>query len=171
MLNPNCTFYDLLRISAESPAQIVYLDTVNSKGNGANVANENYARELLELFAYGVDNGYDQNDIVVMSRAWTGWSVEFVDTANANDPFATASATLYPGYNFTSKTNTIGTWAFNFKSGSYGTNRSPIFPGKIVPARFGPPWAGTPYQLALPPRSGNRRKVLTVPSFWRSSYG
>ena len=154
MLNPNCTFYDLLRISAESPAQIVYLDTVNSKGNDNNVANENYARELLELFAYGVDNGYDQNDIVVMSRAWTGWSVEFVDTANANNPFATASVTLYPGYNFTSKTNTIGTWAFNFKSGSYGTNRSPIFPGKTVPARFGPPWAGTPYQLALPPRSG-----------------
>ena len=37
MLNPNCTFYDLLKISAESPAMIVYLDTVNSKGSGNNV--------------------------------------------------------------------------------------------------------------------------------------
>ena len=74
MLNPNCTFYDLLKISAESPAMIVYLDTVNSKGNNNNVANGNYARELLELFTYGVDNGYDQNDIVIMSRAWTGSS-------------------------------------------------------------------------------------------------
>lgn len=154
MLNPNCTFYDLLRISAESPAQIVFLDTVNSKGNGNNIANENYARELLELYAFGVDNGYDQNDIVVMSRAWTGWSVEFVDTANAGNPFATVSSTLNPGINITSKTNTIGTWAFNFKSGSYGTNRAPIFPGSTVPARFGPPWAGTPYQLTLPQRSG-----------------
>ena len=154
MLNPNCTFYDLLRISAESPAQIVYLDTVNSKGNGNNIANENYARELLELYAYGVDNGYDQNDIVSLSRAWTGWSVELVDTANANNPFAAASVTLYPGANTTSKTNTIGTWAFNFKSANYGTNRSPIFAGKTVPARFGPPWAGASYQLALPPRSG-----------------
>jgi hypothetical protein len=48
MLNPNCTFSNLLTISAESPAMIVYLDSVNSKGNGNNIANENYARELLE---------------------------------------------------------------------------------------------------------------------------
>jgi len=154
MLNPNCTFHDLLKISAESPAMIVYLDTANSKGNDNNIANENYARELLELFTYGVDNGYDQNDIVVMSRAWTGWSVELVDTANENNPFASASVTIYPGTNSTSKANTIGTWAMNYKSENYGTNRSPIFPDKIVPSRFGPPWAGANYQLALPPRSG-----------------
>lgn len=153
MLDPNCTFYDLLRISAESPAQIIYLDTAGSKGNGNNIANENYARELLELYTFGVDNGYDQNDIVVMSRAWTGWSVELVDEANMNNPFAPASATLYPGVNTTSKTNTIGKWSFVFKPANYGTNRSPIFPGKVVPARFGPPWAGTPYQLTLPPRA------------------
>ena len=153
MLNPNCTFYDMLRISAESPAQIVYLDTVNSKGNGNNIANENYARELLELYAFGVDNGYDQNDIVVISRAWTGWSVELVDKANANNPFAAASVTFYPGANTTSKTNIIGTWAFNFKPANYGTNRGPIFASKTVPARFGPPWAGASYQLTLPPRA------------------
>ena len=155
MLNPNCTFYDMLKISAESPTQIIFLDTVNSKGNGANVANENYAREVLELFTFGVDNGYDQNDIVTLSRAWTGWSVEFVDFVNANNPFATASTTLYPGVNTTSKTNTIGTWAFNFKSASYGTNRAPIFAAKTVPARFGPPWAGASYQLTLPVRAAN----------------
>lgn len=154
MLNPNCTFYDLLRISAESPAMIVYLDTVGSKGNAKNIANENYARELLELFCFGVDNGYDQNDIVEISRAWTGWSVEFVDAVNVNNPFAPASVTLLPGSNSTTKVATIGKWAFNFKSGSYGTNRAPIFPGKTVPARFGPPWAGANYQLTLPPRSG-----------------
>jgi len=153
MLNPNCTFYDLLKISAESPAMIVYLDTVNSKGNNNNVANENYARELLELFTFGVDNGYDQNDIILMSRAWTGWSVELVDAENANNPFAAASLTYYPNTNSTSKANTIGTWAFNFKSGNHGTNRGAIFGGKTVPARFGPPWAGTPYQLVIPPRA------------------
>lgn len=152
MLNPNCTFYDLLKISAESPAQIVYLDTVNSKGSGNNIANENYARELLELFTFGVDNGYDQNDIILTSRAWTGWSVELVDPENANNPFAPASLTYYPNTNSTSKANTIGTWAFNFKSSNHGTNRGAIFGGKTVPARFGPPWAGMPYQLALPAR-------------------
>ncbi len=153
MLNPNCTFYDLLKISAESPAMIVYLDSVNSKGNNNNIANENYARELLELFTYGVDNGYDQNDIVIMSRAWTGWSVELVDSVNANNPFAPASATYYPNTNSTSKANTIGTLAFNFKSGNHGTNRGALFPGKTVPARFGPPWAGNSYQLNIPARA------------------
>jgi uncharacterized protein (DUF1800 family) len=154
MLDPNCTFYDLLKISAESPAMIVYLDSVASKGSGKNVANENFARELLELFTFGVDNGYDQDDIVTASRAWTGWSVELVDTVNATNPFAPASVTLYPGSNSTVKAATIGTWAFNFKSSNYGTNRAPLFPGKTVPARFGPPWAGASYQLTLPPRTG-----------------
>jgi len=37
LANPTCTFYDLLKISAESPAMIVYLDTVNSKGNAGNI--------------------------------------------------------------------------------------------------------------------------------------
>src|SRR5204862_8320486 len=55
--NPKCTFYNLLKISAESPAMIIYLDTVGSAGNGTKIANENYARELLELFTFGVDNG------------------------------------------------------------------------------------------------------------------
>src|SRR6185295_7508334 len=95
---------------------------------------------------------YDQNDIVLMSRAWTGWSVELVDAENAGNPFAPASVTYYPGTNSTSKPNIIGTWAFNFKSASHGTNRGAIFGGKTVPARFGPPWAGMPYQIALPAR-------------------
>ncbi len=152
LLNPNCTFYDLLKISTESPAMIVYLDSAGSRGNGNNIANENYARELLELFTFGVDNGYDQNDIILMSRAWTGWSVEIVDPPNASNPFAAQSFTYYPGTNSTSRANTIGTWAFNFKSANHGTNRGAIFGGKTVPARFGPPWAGTPYQIALPAR-------------------
>ena len=46
------------------------------------IANENYARELFELFCMGVDNGYDQNDIVAMSRAWTGWTVHIVEREN-----------------------------------------------------------------------------------------
>ncbi|MEY4387136.1 MAG: hypothetical protein RLY20_2419 [Verrucomicrobiota bacterium] len=166
MLNPDCTFYDLLRISAESPAMIVYLDSVNSSGSGSSVANENYARELLELFTFGVDNGYDQNDIIAMSRAWTGWSVQLVDPENANNPFAAASVTYNPNIASQSKSNIIGVWAFNYKSGSHGTNRAPIFSvwdttstnlvplgAKQVPARFGPPWAGRFYQLNIPGRA------------------
>jgi uncharacterized protein (DUF1800 family) len=170
LMRADCTFYDLLKISAESPAMIVYLDTVNSRGDGVNIANENYAREILELFTMGVDNGYDQNDIVAQSRAWTGWSVEIVDPENIDNPFAAKSGTygFYPGVNSTQNSNVVGVWTFNYKNGNHGTNRYPIFSlwgtnaqgnllvqgPKIVPARFGAPWAGTPYQLVIPRRTG-----------------
>jgi len=172
LLNPNCTFYDLSEVSAESPAMIIYLDTVGSRGNGDNIANENYARELFELFCMGVDNGYDQNDIVAMSRAWTGWSVDIVDASQVNNPFAARSSNYgaYPGVGFNAVSNIIGVWSFKYVQENHGTNRAPILsewdpnspPGnpraigpKIVPARFGPPWAGQPYQLQIPRRTGN----------------
>src|ERR1044071_594506 len=156
LLNPQCTFYDLLRISAESPAMIIYLDTVNSKGSSGNIANENYARELLELFSFGVDNGYDQNDITVLSRAWTGWSVNIVDYTNEFNPFAARTTKLLPGVtnNFSSVSNLAGVWAFNYKLANHNTAAKTIFPAKTVPARFGPPYAGRSYQLSLPSRTG-----------------
>jgi uncharacterized protein (DUF1800 family) len=154
LLNPACSFYDLLKISAESPAMIVFLDTVNSRGDARNIANENYARELFELFCMGVDNGYDQNDIVAQSRAWTGWSVDIVDRQNIDNPLAPPSTTFgfYPGNGTGGKSNVVGVWAFNYKAAAHGTNRAPLFPGKTIPSRFGPPWAGQPYQLNIPRR-------------------
>jgi uncharacterized protein (DUF1800 family) len=146
LLNPACTFYDLLKISAESPAMIIYLDTVLSKGNGSNVANENYARELMELFTMGVNNGYDQNDVTVMSRCWTGWSVQKVDPSNVSNPFAP----ILPG----SVNTNAGVWTLNYKPGDHNTNAKVIFPGKTVPARFGAPWAGLNYELDVPARTG-----------------
>jgi uncharacterized protein (DUF1800 family) len=180
MLNPNCTFYDLLKIHIESPAEIIYLDTAESRADGVRVANENYARELFELFTQGVDNGYDQNDIVAMSRAWTGWTVGIVRRENRDNPFApyvdrngqspNGGGTilqygLYPGVGFNAVSNIIGTWTFVFNSTWHGTNRAPIHsiwaPGnetnpvaigpKTVPARFGAPFAGQSYQLTIPP--------------------
>ncbi|HYE32234.1 MAG TPA: DUF1800 family protein [Methylomirabilota bacterium] len=154
LLRPGCTFHDLLKISAESPAMIIYLDTVNSKGNGSNVANENYARELLELFTFGVDNGYDQNDIVTMSRAWTGWSVNIVDATNYNNPFAARTTVRLPGAPDGAIANLKGVWTFNFKSANHNTAAKLIFPGKTVPARFGAPYAGRSYELSIPARTG-----------------
>lgn len=153
--NPQVTFYDLLKISAESPAMIIYLDTVNSKGNGNNIANENYARELLELFTFGVDNGYDQNDITVMSRAWTGWTLRFVEKTNEFNPFAPQSETLKPGAtNKSAITNLVGLWAFNYRASSHYDGEKVIFPGKTVPERFGAPYAGRNYELKLPAGGG-----------------
>jgi uncharacterized protein (DUF1800 family) len=173
LLDPNCNFYDLLRISAESPAMIVYLDSVDSNGSGNRVANENYAREIMELFAMGVDNGYDQQDITVMSRSWSGWSVEIVDPWNIDNPHAprTERVGFYPGAGSNANSNRVGVWTFNFKPGQHGTNRAPVWcvwntnatnprpiDVKRVPSRFGPPWAGVAYNLyptnAVPVRTG-----------------
>ncbi len=68
-------FGDLLLYSATSPAELIYLDNVlNVKG----APNENYAREILELFAFGVDNRYAQTDIEQLAKCFTGWSVRKV---------------------------------------------------------------------------------------------
>jgi len=66
------TFRDLLVASAHSPAMLAYLD--NSQ-NRRGVANENYARELLELHTLGVKSGYTQRDIQAVARCFTGWTV------------------------------------------------------------------------------------------------
>ncbi len=53
------------------PAMLIYLD------NATNVAkhpNENYARELMELFTLGVDH-YTEQDVREAARAWSGWIV------------------------------------------------------------------------------------------------
>ena len=65
-------FGDLLLASAQSPAMLVYLDNqLNVKG----VANENYAREIMELHTLGVDGGYTQQDVAELARAFTGWTI------------------------------------------------------------------------------------------------
>jgi uncharacterized protein (DUF1800 family) len=167
LLNPRCTFHDLLKISAESPAMIIYLDTVTSRGDRSNVANENYARELFELFCLGVDNGYDQIDIVEMSKVWTGWRVRLVDATHEFNALAPQSTTILPGSTNTSTTtisNLVGVWAFNYRADRHHTNSKTLFAGKTVPARFGPPYttqtygrntAPGDYELVIPGRAGD----------------
>ncbi|MFT5124675.1 MAG: hypothetical protein ACI9TH_003395 [Kiritimatiellia bacterium] len=83
LLDPNGTFYDLLKISIESATMIIYLDTIE---NEKSAPNENYARELLELFTMGVDNGYKQVDIEEMAKVWTGWRIALAHPADTNVP-------------------------------------------------------------------------------------
>lgn len=141
LMNPKGTFYDLLKISAESPTMVIYLDTVTSS-KGA--ANENYSREIMELFTMGVDNGYDQKDIEEMSRAWTGWRVDKMPVGQETNPFATP---------VTNKNNDPGYWTIRFNKNSHDAGAKTLFAGKTVEARFGPPYAGKSYQLNLPART------------------
>ncbi|MEE8466150.1 MAG: DUF1800 domain-containing protein, partial [Dehalococcoidia bacterium] len=66
------SFRDLLVALAKNPAMIWWLDN-NGNHNGA--INENWGRELLELFSMGVGN-YSEEDIKDASRAFTGWTIE-----------------------------------------------------------------------------------------------
>ncbi|MBK8266874.1 MAG: DUF1800 domain-containing protein [Planctomycetes bacterium] len=65
-------FRDLLLYITEDPAMVLYL---NTQQNRKNSPNENYARELLELFTMGTGN-YTEKDIKEAARAFTGISVD-----------------------------------------------------------------------------------------------
>lgn len=79
-------FSQMLHAITKDPAMLVYLDGyVSTKEE----PNENFARELLELFTIGLGN-YNEKDMREASRAFTGWSVDdhsgrFVYQANQHD--------------------------------------------------------------------------------------
>jgi hypothetical protein len=97
-----------------------------------------------------VDNGYDQNDITIMSRAWTGWAVRLVDYANEFNPFAPLSTIRRPkATDPTRPDNLYGVWAFSYRPDRHSAGPKVIFPEKTVPERFGAPYAGRNYELRL----------------------
>ena len=65
-------FRELLVEMAKDPAMIYWLDNCE---NHADAVNENWGRELLELFSMGVGN-YTEVDVRECSRAFTGWTIE-----------------------------------------------------------------------------------------------
>ena len=81
-------FRDLIGAIARDPAMLVLLDNRLSTKERPN---ENWARELLELYTLGLDR-YTQEDIVALARIFTGWTTptantpEFVYRADAHDP-------------------------------------------------------------------------------------
>lgn len=63
-------FGDLLLAIAKDPAMIQYL---NNQQNRKEKPNENFARELMELFTIGIGN-YSEKDVKEAARAFTGWT-------------------------------------------------------------------------------------------------
>ena len=66
------SFKELLVELAKNPAMIYWRD---NNGNHDGAINENWGRELMELFSLGVGN-YSEDDIKEASRAFTGWTIE-----------------------------------------------------------------------------------------------
>ncbi len=87
------SFASLLHGIAKDPAMLVYLDAANSRRDAPN---ENFAREVMELFTLGEatqGGGYNEQDIKEVARAFTGWSVDrddfsFKFRAPAHDIFS-----------------------------------------------------------------------------------
>jgi len=65
-------YRDLMVELAKNPTMIFWLDNNENHGNAVN---ENWGRELLELFSMGVGN-YTEKDVREASRAFTGWTFE-----------------------------------------------------------------------------------------------
>ncbi len=91
-------FRALTRKVTTDPAMLVYLDGGTSRqGN----PNENYARELLELFTLGVgsySNGaphYTERDIVELAKALTGWTVNGLNSEFKSTRFDSGTKTIF----------------------------------------------------------------------------
>ncbi len=94
----------------KNPAMLSYL---NGNLNVVGQPNENYARELMELFTMGESNGYTQADIVEMARALTGWQAkDYLCTPAYYDPALhdTGDKTIFgktSNYGFTTAHNLV----------------------------------------------------------------
>ena len=65
------SFPEMVRQVARDPAMLIYLDSTDNRRTRPN---ENWARELLELFCLGTGN-YSEQDIKELARCFTGWEV------------------------------------------------------------------------------------------------
>jgi uncharacterized protein (DUF1800 family) len=81
--NAGANFDTLTQAVCLHPALLVYLD---NQYNYSYAINENFSRELMELFVLGADQGYTQADVIAMARAWTGHGCNDTYTLYQFDP-------------------------------------------------------------------------------------
>ncbi len=72
-------FHDLFLAVTTNPAMLIFLDGIyNSRWE----PNENYGREMMELFSLGADRGaYTEDDVREMARSLTGWTAEWTESS------------------------------------------------------------------------------------------
>ncbi|NQW03381.1 MAG: DUF1800 domain-containing protein [Acidobacteria bacterium] len=108
-------FSDLLVEVARDPAMIVWLDgNTNIKSR----PQENFGRELMELFTFGIGN-YTEEDVYAAARVFTGWNLTLLGTRN------TPSARY--AFNYRSAQHDTAAKTFTFPIYSSGS--------KVIPAR------------------------------------
>ena len=75
------SFHDLLLDVTSDPAMLLWL---NGGDNSKDDPNENYGREMMELFTLGHGSGYTENDVRQQARALTGWRYDWTDSGPAH---------------------------------------------------------------------------------------
>ncbi len=117
--------YDtLIKAVSRDPAMLMYLDAVDSTREHPN---ENYARELMELFTIGVGN-YSEDDVRESARAFTGWRVSQPPRPNLgpnptqqekNEAQRKSAAEWDAQFQFAPRLHDTGTKTFMGKSGNF----------------------------------------------------
>lgn len=118
-------FKDFVRDITYEPAMLKYLNGHdNQKGTGGVASNENYARELQELFVVGAkdfagNNNYTENDVKAAARVLTGWRYR---------NFYTNGTTFVESY-FTSTRHDTASKVFSASYQNKTINTPTTFPG------------------------------------------
>ncbi len=82
----NGNFKTLIREIAVQPAMMYYL---NNQANTKTAPDENFAREIMELFTLGKGSNsqYSQPDVIQAAKVLTGWRVQNLNTANPSTDY------------------------------------------------------------------------------------
>ena len=108
-------FSHLLVEVAKDPAMIYWLDgNTNVKAK----PQENFGRELMELFTFGVSN-YTEEDVYAAARVFTGWNIALRGTSN--------TPTAYYAFNYNAAQHDVAAKSFSFPIYANGS--------KTIPAR------------------------------------
>ena len=75
------SFRDLLIQVAQDPAMLIWLDGVT---NVKRDPQENFGRELMELFTFGVEH-YKESDVYAAARVFTGWNLRVTGTIGSGN--------------------------------------------------------------------------------------
>jgi uncharacterized protein (DUF1800 family) len=110
-------FKTLIRKICTEPAMMYYL---NNQANTASAPDENFARELMELFTLGKapESQYTQDDVIAAAKVLTGWRVQNLNTA-------TVVTNFIPGSHSTANKQFspfFGNTVINYQSGANGAN-------------------------------------------------
>ena len=139
------SFERLLHDVTQDPAMTVWL---NLDQNSRDEPNENYAREVMELFTLGANRGaYTEDDVREMARALTGFTEDWSGELGLHN------FRFDPGrHDPTSKTIFGKTGAFDWEDATAMLVRHPLHPSYLVPKL----WS---YFIPVAPSTSDRQKL------------